>query len=299
MSRSTQELTTNGREEILQRIRRALRVKAPRPGHHGGRDGTPIDSPVVENVVANTLPVSGAPGQDSGGGPNVSQLTGAPPASAPPFASTLPIIGQPARQWLPLVGESWEEQVRLFAANARDLRADFTVCAGREELRERLRQLARDENWRRIGAHHGEITDFAAQALGLPVTWTDAGYSKTELETCDAGLTLCEALIAQTGTVLVTGRSSGGRALSILPPHHVVLATRDQLVPDLPAAFSLLRNKYGEDVPSMMSFITGPSRTGDIERILVLGAHGPKKLSIFVSNSPLNWATHDQEPSTG
>jgi L-lactate dehydrogenase complex protein LldG len=49
----------------------------------------------------------------------------------------------------------------------------------------------------------------------------------------------------------------------------------------LPAAFEFLQKKYAPDFPSMISFITGPSRTGDIERILVLGAHGPKKLTIF------------------
>jgi L-lactate dehydrogenase complex protein LldG len=81
--------------------------------------------------------------------------------------------------------------------------------------------------------------------------------------------------------VLVSNRSSGGRALSVLPPHHVVLARREQLLPDLPAAFALLKSKYGSDYPSLISFITGPSRTGDIERILVLGAHGPKRLTIL------------------
>jgi L-lactate dehydrogenase complex protein LldG len=67
----------------------------------------------------------------------------------------------------------------------------------------------------------------------------------------------------------------------VLPPHHVVLARREQLVPDLPAAFALVKSKHGAAYPSMISFITGPSRTGDIERILVLGAHGPKKLTIL------------------
>jgi L-lactate dehydrogenase complex protein LldG len=53
------------------------------------------------------------------------------------------------------------------------------------------------------------------------------------------------------------------------------------LVAGLPEAFALLQATYGGDYPSMMSFITGPSRTGDIERILVLGAHGPKRLTVF------------------
>ncbi len=112
--------------------------------------------------------------------------------------------------------------------------------------------------------------------------YTGRSLGNEELAHCDAGISECDALIAQTGSVLVTSHSAGGRALSCLPPHHVVIARRDQLVPDLPAAFELLQQKYGGNYPSMISFITGPSRTGDIERILVLGAHGPKKLTIFM-----------------
>jgi len=93
------------------------------------------------------------------------------------------------------------------------------------------------------------------------------------------------ALIAQTGSVLLTARSGGGRALSVLPPHHVVIARREQLLPDLPAAYALLHKKYGPaSWPSMITLITGPSRTGDIERILVLGAHGPKKLTVILTD---------------
>jgi len=110
---------------------------------------------------------------------------------------------------------------------------------------------------------------------------TDGPYDVNKLEACEVGITECDALIAQTGSVLVTGRSAGGRALSVLPPHHVVLARREQLLPDLPAAFELLQRKYGGNYPSFISLITGPSRTGDIERILVLGAHGPKKLTVI------------------
>ena len=111
---------------------------------------------------------------------------------------------------------------------------------------------------------------------------TDGGYDRFALERCDAAVTACDALIAQTGSVMLTTQSAGGRALSVLPPHHVVVATQDQLLADLPAAFALLKTRYADDWPSFMTFITGPSRTGDIERILVLGAHGPKKLTILL-----------------
>jgi L-lactate dehydrogenase complex protein LldG len=189
-------------------------------------------------------------------------------------------IGE-ARRWLPKVGASFDEQLALFAKNAADLKANFQLFASVEELNAALVQLRVAENWQRVASHQAELSSRACTVLDLPVCWTDRGYDVLEMEKCDAGITECDALIAQTGSVLVTTRSAGGRALSILPPHHVVIARRTQLVADLTAAFALIQQKYAPDYPSMISFITGPSRTGDIERILVLGAHGPKKLTIF------------------
>ena len=61
-----------------------------------------------------------------------------------------------------------------------------------------------------------------------------------------------------------------------------MLATRAQLLPDLSAGYELIDAKYGKAMPSFITLITGPSRTGDIERILVLGAHGPKKLTVVI-----------------
>jgi L-lactate dehydrogenase complex protein LldG len=187
-----------------------------------------------------------------------------------------------AREWLPAVGDSLDEKLARFRENAVALKADFFVVGSHEELAKLLIELRDAEGWKKIASHTGNLTDFAIQSLGLPVLKTDVAYEVNELESCDVGITECDALIAQTGSVLVTNRSAGGRALSILPPHHVVIARREQLLRDLPAAFQFLKEKYGENYPSMMSFITGPSRTGDIERILVLGAHGPKKLTIFL-----------------
>jgi L-lactate dehydrogenase complex protein LldG len=144
-----------------------------------------------------------------------------------------------------------------------------------------LRALAGRDRWCRLAAH-GERPAALAASVGLPVLRTDGGYDPVELERVDASVTGCDALVAQTGSVVLSAASAGGRGLSILPPHHVVVARRDQLVADLPAAISLLQSRYGGGWPSLVSFVTGPSRTGDIERILVLGAHGPKQLTILV-----------------
>jgi L-lactate dehydrogenase complex protein LldG len=186
-----------------------------------------------------------------------------------------------AKEWLPAVGDSSEDQLARFAANSADLKTDFRLLNNEEELAGELMKLRDADGWKSIASHAGKWTDAATRALGLPICFTDRDYDVHELERCDVGITECEALIAQTGSVLVTNRSSGGRALSVLPPHHVVLARRDQLLRDLPSAFQFLKQKYRDDYPSMISFITGPSRTGDIERILVLGAHGPKKLTVL------------------
>ena len=194
-----------------------------------------------------------------------------------------PALSSPAeqRRVLPPVGQSFEERLALFQANAADLHADFRLLNDRDALASALKALGAAEGWQRAASHAGELAGAACRALGLPVLLTDRPYDKRELAACDVGISECDALVAQTGSVLVTSRSAGGRALSVLPPHHVVLARRKQLVPDLPAAFALLKASYGAGYPSMISFITGPSRTGDIERILVLGAHGPKKLTIL------------------
>ena len=243
-------------EKILARIQEALKVRAPSPGHG---------------------PVHPRPGP------------------GPPSKN--------ARAWLPAVGESFAERIALFQRNTLELKAEFHLVENRDQLSNSLLKLRDAEGWKRVASHAGELTDEACRMLGLPVCRTDRTYEVGALEASDAGITECDALVAQTGSVLVTSRSAGGRALSVLPPHHVVLARRpellargpahllpphhvvlarrEQLLADLPEAFALLKQKYPGNYPSFISFITGPSRTGDIERVLVLGAHGPKKLTIL------------------
>jgi L-lactate dehydrogenase complex protein LldG len=223
------------RENILARIREALKIPAPPPGQHADAPAHP----------AGTHPADGA------------------------------------RQWLPPVGNNFNDWVALFAKNAVELKADFQMFNSAGEMRQALIRLCGVEGWKRAACHSGPLTDAICPMLDIPLLRTDRPYDVHALEACDVGISECDALVAQTGSVLVTSRSAGGRALSVLPPHHVVLAQREQLLPDLSAAYELLKKKYADNYPSMISFITGPSRTGDIERILVLGAHGPKKLTVL------------------
>ncbi len=204
---------------------------------------------------------------------------GKPPASPASNGSQSP------RAWLPPVPDRFDDRLTLFAKNSAELRTEFIVCADAAELAASLRRLAAESGWTRVAAHRFPHGVEALSQLDQEILWIDHGYQTADLESADAGISGCECLVAQTGSILISAKSSGGRALSVLPPHHVVIATRDQLVGDLTDALAVARASNGGEAPAFLSFITGPSRTGDIERILVLGAHGPKRLTLLLLNA--------------
>jgi L-lactate dehydrogenase complex protein LldG len=186
------------------------------------------------------------------------------------------------RAWLPAVPDDAEGQLALFQTNCVQLRTDLRLVAGLEDAAKTLVNLRDAHQWTVAAAHHHPLLDQILPSIGLELRYVEECPGPRSLESCSVGITACDLLIAQTGSILLTARSGGGRALSVLPPHHVVIAQADQLAPDLPAAFDLLQSKYRDNYPSFITFITGPSRTGDIERILVLGAHGPKNLTVIL-----------------
>jgi L-lactate dehydrogenase complex protein LldG len=108
-----------------------------------------------------------------------------------------------------------------------------------------------------------------------------AGPGNATVREADLGITGCDCLIAQMGAIVVSPPSAGGRAPSVLPPAHLVIARRDQLIPDLAGAVDFVRRRYDGHWPSTLSIVAGPSRTGDIEKILVLGAHGPRRVAVY------------------
>lgn len=100
-------------------------------------------------------------------------------------------------------------------------------------------------------------------------------------ESAQATITHCEALVAATGTIVVSS-ACAGRGGSVVAPVHVVMASESQIIPDLDATFSRL-NQTGTPLRnSFIGFITGCSRTADIEKILVIGAHGPRRVIVIL-----------------
>ncbi|OQX81119.1 MAG: hypothetical protein B6D64_02365 [Bacteroidetes bacterium 4484_276] len=107
-------------------------------------------------------------------------------------------------------------------------------------------------------------------------------YQPAEILNAMAGVTHCEFLIARFGSIMISSRQLSGRRLNIYPETHIVIAKTSQLVPDIKDALKKIKQKYEGDMPSVVSVITGPSRTADIEKTLVMGAHGPKQLFLLL-----------------
>jgi L-lactate utilization protein LutC len=106
----------------------------------------------------------------------------------------------------------------------------------------------------------------------------------------DLAVTGVDYLVAETGTVALLARPGDPRSLSLLPPVHVAVAERGQLLPDLFDLFGQLQQGCeptdGDGLPSCVSLITGPSKTGDIELRLVTGVHGPGELHVVLIDTP-------------
>lgn len=164
----------------------------------------------------------------------------------------------------------------LFAEELTAVAGNFIFCENGMDFIENMLDLADKFKWRKIYCWEPELQDLLSD-YEFPFYKTDKDFEMAEV-----GITLCEALIARNGSVMVSNKHAAGRRLSIFPHHHIVIARTGQLVMDLKDAFELIKAKYGNQIPSMISTITGPSRTADIEKTLVLGAHGPKELFVFL-----------------
>ena len=153
----------------------------------------------------------------------------------------------------------------------------FIYCESEEDFYDQLFEFKRENNLEHLFVWESFLKK-QLYGAGINFTGEEDGFVKH----AEAGLTTCEALIARTGSIMVSSGNTGGRRLSIYPTMHLVVAKASQLVPDIKDGLLLIRKKYNEKIPSMISMVTGPSRTADIEKTLVMGAHGPRNLVLFL-----------------
>lgn len=117
---------------------------------------------------------------------------------------------------------------------------------------------------------------------GLP--WPAAGLVVEARPAVDAdlvGITGAYCAVAETGTLMLLSGPDTPAATSLLPETHIAVVAAGRIVAGMEEAWNLVRNERGE-LPRAVNFISGPSRTGDIEQTIVLGAHGPYRVHIVV-----------------
>lgn len=162
-----------------------------------------------------------------------------------------------------------------FAEHFTSLQGRFSFCANHQELTEQLNQLFISRKWEKIYCIDEQIQGMLATS-GMPLN------PYHDLASCDASITGCELLVARTGSIFLSNTTSSGRTTSVYAPVHICIAKTSQLVYSLEDALLNLTNKYGSQLPSVLSLATGPSRTADIEKTLVVGVHGPKEVYCFL-----------------
>lgn len=163
-----------------------------------------------------------------------------------------------------------------FAQEFTKAAGQFIYCENIEELKENLISLVNENNWENIFCLDKNIKKILNDTE-IEFSSEDSSFSDMEV-----GITNCEFLIARLGSIMVSSKQTSGRRMNVFPPSHIIFADTSQIVPDIKHALQAIKEKYINSLPSLISVITGPSRTADIEKTLVMGAHGPKNLFVFL-----------------
>jgi L-lactate dehydrogenase complex protein LldG len=157
-----------------------------------------------------------------------------------------------------------------FAEQFTQLLGKFSFAQDGSELQQQVNALIAERGWKKIFCN-----DTRYHSILSPSLLTD------DIVNCDASITGCEAVVARTGSIVLSSLTSG-RIPSVYAPVHICIAYTSQLVYNINEALSALKDKYKGELPSLITFATGPSRTADIEKSLVVGVHGPKEVYCFL-----------------
>ncbi len=176
----------------------------------------------------------------------------------------------------PVMRDLTEPPDVTFAEELVRIGGKFVYCESEDEFVGTLESFILEKDWGVLLCQDPVLQEIL-HAGGIPFEGRSEALTEARI-----GITRCEYLIARYGTVMVSTRLSPGRKIVVYPEIHLVLAYSSQLVTDLKQALAGIKKKYRDQYPSMVSLISGPSRTADIEKTLVMGAHGPRELYVFL-----------------
>jgi len=167
-----------------------------------------------------------------------------------------------------------------FKANLEMIGGQVILCQSKSEIADLVKQICKEKDQDKIFCTDSKLQEILSECIGIN---SDEG----SFLGLNIGVTGCELLVAHLGSVLISSAQISGRRLNVFPETHIVVADQSQLADYLDSALEKLQNKYKNELPSLISNITGPSRTADIEKTLVMGMHGPKTLIVIISEEPL------------
>ena len=200
-----------------------------------------------------------------------------PPPHAPAAGAIVPVTHDARRT----------ELISQFARELEAVGGTFLGVFSPDESKSRIVALAREIGARNAAVGAGVTLDTGAivralEQSGVAVIQSGANSDaertafRERLANCDLGIVEADAAIASTGTLAVVGAPDRPNSLTLLPPANLILVHADRMRPDLAAAIAGIG--AATFVTNRVALITGPSRTADIEKMIVLGVHGPKKL---------------------
>jgi len=192
------------------------------------------------------------------------------------YAMSIPEFTTPVFKDLPK-----DDLTMIFAENFLNTKGIFFYCEDGKDLLVNLRAYIAQVGKEPIYIWEPELIESFEGQFSFSA-------DKNAFNQAEIGITTCEALIARTGSILVTSATMSGRSLGIFPHIHIVIAFTSQIRQEVSDGLAMLKSKYPGNMPSMISLVTGPSRTADIEKTLVLGAHGPKELVLFLLDDSSN-----------
>lgn len=175
------------------------------------------------------------------------------------------------------------DPLATFVERCRGMGAFPAVVASVDELKAKIVAVLDAKKARKVLLGRGKVMDDLAlgawlRSNGREVIPPDA--AKDVLFGVDVSITGVSSLIAETGSLVVAVGPDLTRSESLLPPVHIAVARKEQIVADI---FDVFEGYSATNrPPSNLVFITGPSKTGDIELKLVTGVHGPGEVYVFV-----------------